>query len=111
MFKFARSKRFMVPVLGLTVLHSCALLCAQTSPPDRSAPQDAKFKIAGTIVSSLTRTPLAQARVSLFDTANPANALWMITSDTGHFKFASLKQAKCSSQEATLVCIRPRHER
>jgi uncharacterized protein (DUF2141 family) len=110
MFKFARSKRFMVPVLGLTVLHSCALLCAQSSLPDRSAPQDAKFKIAGTIVSSLTRTPLGKARVSLFDTANPADTLWMITSDNGHFEFGSLKPGKFSLQGAKRGFIRAAYE-
>jgi hypothetical protein len=90
----------MVPVLGLTLLHSCALLRAQSSPPDRSATPDAKFKIAGTIVSSLTGTPLGKARVSLFDTGNPASVVWMITSENGHFEFGSLKSGKFSLQGA-----------
>lgn len=100
MFRFARSIRLMLPVLGLILLHSCALLRAQSPPPDRSAPPDAEFKIAGTIVSSLTGTPLGKARVSLFDTGNPANVVWMITSENGHFEFVSLRSGKFSLQGA-----------
>jgi len=47
--------RLSVPVLGLAVVHSCALLGRQSPLPDRSATPEAKFKIAGTIVSSLDR--------------------------------------------------------
>src|ERR1700694_389607 len=100
MARSARSIRFTLLVLGLTLLHSCALLRAQSPPPDRSATPDAKFKIAGTIVSSLTRTPLGKARVSLFDTENPANVVWTITSENGHFEFGSLKLGKFSLQGA-----------
>src|SRR5712692_8026929 len=100
MFGFTRSIRFMLPVLGLTLLHSCGLLRAQGLLPDRSATPDAKFKIAGTIVSSLTGTPLGKARVSLIDTANPANVVWMITSEIGHFEFGSLKPGEFSLQGA-----------
>jgi len=100
MFRFAPSIRFMVPLLGFTLLHSCALLRAQSPPPDGSATPDAKFKIAGTIVSSLTGTPLGKARVSLFDTGNPADVAWMITSENGHFEFVSLKSGKFSLQGA-----------
>lgn len=100
MFTFAKSMRFMVPVLGLTVLHSCALIRAQDPLTDRSVTPDTKFKIAGRIVSSLTGTPLVKARVSLFDTGNPADAVWMITSENGHFEFGSLKPGKFSLQGA-----------
>jgi hypothetical protein len=92
--------RFMVPVLGLTLLHSCGLLRPQSPPPDRSATPDAKFKIAGTIVSSLSGTPLEKARVSIIDTGNRANVVWMITSENGHFEFGSLKPGKFSLQGA-----------
>src|SRR5258705_11480761 len=87
MIRFVKSMRFMVPLLGLTLLQSCALLRAKSAPPDRSATPDAKFKIAGTIVSSLSGTPLGNARVSVFDTSNPADAVWMITSENGRFEF------------------------
>src|SRR5713101_1617758 len=100
MFRFVRSIRFTVPALALALLHSCALLRAQSPPPDRSATPDAKFKIAGTIVSSLGGRPLEKARVSLFDIGNPSNVVWMITSENGHFEFGSLKPGKFSLQGA-----------
>jgi hypothetical protein len=100
MLRFAPSIRFTVQLLGLTLLHSCALLFAQSPTPDRNANPDEKFKIAGTIVNSLTGTPLGKARVSLFDTRNPANVVWMITSEDGRFAFDSLRAAKFSLQGA-----------
>ena len=110
MFRFVKSMRFMVPLLGLTLLQSCALLRAQSAPPDRSATPDAKFKIAGTIVSSLSGTPLGNARVSVFDTSNPADAVWMITSENGHFEFGSLKRGKFSLQGAKRGFVRAAYE-
>jgi hypothetical protein len=100
MFRFARSVRFAVPVLALALLHSCVLLRAQSQSPDRSTAPDARFKIAGAIVSSLSGAPLGKARVSLFETGNPANVVWMITSENGHFEFDSLKPGKFSLQGA-----------
>ncbi len=110
MFRFVKSMRFMVPLLGLTLLQSCALLRAQSAPPDRSATPDAKFKIAGTIVSSLSGTPLGNARVSVFDTSNPADAVWMITSENGRFEFGSLKRGKFSLQGAKRGFVRAAYE-
>jgi len=110
MIRFVKSMRFMVPLLGLTLLQSCALLRAQSAPPDRSATPDAKFKIAGTIVSSLSGTPLGNARVSVFDTSNPADAVWMITSENGHFEFGSLKRGKFSLQGAKRGFVRAAYE-
>ena len=110
MFRFVKSMRFMVPLLGLSLLQSCALLRAQSAPPDRSATPDAKFKIAGTIVSSLSGTPLGNARVSVFDTSNPADAVWMITSENGHFEFGSLKRGKFSLQGAKRGFVRAAYE-
>ena len=110
MFRFVKSMRFMVPLLGLSLLQSCALLRAQSAPPDRSATPDAKFKIAGTIVSSLSGTPLGNARVSVFDTSNPADAVWMITSENGRFEFGSLKRGKFSLQGAKRGFVRAAYE-
>jgi len=102
--------RLVVPVLGLAVLHPCALLGRQSPLPDRGATPEAKFKIAGTIVSSLSGTPLGKARVSLFDTRNPADVVWMITSENGHFEFGSLKPGKFSLQGAKRGFIRAAYE-
>jgi uncharacterized protein (DUF2141 family) len=100
MFRLLRPVGFRLPALGLALLHSCAIFCAQSPTAERSATQDAKFKIAGTLVSSLDGAPLGKARVSIFDTSNRANTVWMITSETGHFEFAQLKAGKFSLQGA-----------
>ncbi len=71
MFRFTPLVRFAVLVLGLTLLQPSAPLCAQGAPTDRSEAAGPKFKIDGTIVSSLTGMPLGQARVSLIDTELP----------------------------------------
>jgi hypothetical protein len=91
---------FRLPVLGLALLYSCAVFGAQSGTLERSATQDAKFKIAGTIVNSLDGAPIGKARVSIFDTGNRANLVSMITSETGHFEFAQLKAGKFSLQGA-----------
>jgi hypothetical protein len=100
MFKSARSIRCLVPLLALSLLPASGLVRAQSTGPDRNTTPDAKFKIAGTIVSSLSGTPLGKARVSLIDTRNPSNVLWMITSENGHFEFSSVTSGKFSLEGA-----------
>ncbi len=110
MLRLTSAMRLSVAVLGLAALHSCALLGRQSPLPDRSATPEVKFKIAGTIVSSLTGTPLGKARVSLFDTRNPADVVWMITSENGHFEFGLLKPGKFSLQGAKRGFIHAAYE-
>src|SRR5260370_16443884 len=110
MCRFARSMRFTVPLLGLTLLHSCALLHAQSPPPDRNATPNAKFKIAGTIVSSLSGTPVGKVRVAVFEPWNAADVMWMITSENGRFEFDGLKPGKFSLQGAKRGFIRAAYE-
>jgi hypothetical protein len=86
--------------LGLTLLHPCAIFGAQKPVAEQSAAPDTKFKIAGTIVNVLDGAPLGKARVSIFDTSNRANPVWMITSENGHFEFPQLKAGKFSLQGA-----------
>ncbi len=100
MFRLARSIRFTVLLFGLTLLAACALLRAQSQSSDGSANPATKFRIAGTIVSSLTGTPLGKARVSITETGDPAHGVWMITSENGHFEFDSLRAGKFSLQGA-----------
>ena len=45
------------------------------------------FRIAGTVVNSLSGGPLARTRVSILDASNPQNLQWTITSDDGRFEF------------------------
>jgi hypothetical protein len=86
--------------LALLLAHSCATRGAQNPIADQSTVRDARFNIAGTIVNALDGAPLRQARVSIFDATNRANAIWMITSEDGHFEFLQLKAGKFSLQGA-----------
>jgi protocatechuate 3,4-dioxygenase beta subunit len=108
MSRIARPIRFLLP--GLALLCSAALFAGQTSLSDQNQGSGAKFKIAGTIVSALTGAPLGQARVSLVDTANPAMALSMITSENGHFAFNSLNRGKFALQGARRGYLRAGYE-
>src|ERR1700730_13485100 len=96
---------FKIYKLALTLVFSCPLLGAQNVPfdqpaNDQRANNDAKFKIAGTVVSSLTGTPLSQARVTLVDTADRRNAAFVITTDNGRFTFGPLYRGKFSLEGA-----------
>src|ERR1700722_12808872 len=83
------------------VLHCfCTSLPAQTRSAEQGSAADLKFKIAGTVVNSITGAPLGKARITLMDTANRANMLSVITGDDGHFEFFSLYRAKYSLQGA-----------
>ena len=62
-----QSTRFRLLALGLILLHSCAALGRQNPIAEQSTVQEARFKIAGTIVNALDGAPLGQARVSIFD--------------------------------------------
>jgi hypothetical protein len=80
----------------------------------RSANQESaantKFKIAGTVVNSVTGAPLSKARITLMDTANRANILSVITGDDGHFEFYSLYRSKYSLQGAKRGFIQAAYE-
>lgn len=95
-----RSIRFRLLTLGLILPGSYATFGAQNPVADESTSRDARFKIAGTIVNALDGAPLGQARVSIFDTRNRASAIWMVTSEDGHFEFVQLKAGKFSLEGA-----------
>src|SRR6202166_3592660 len=97
---------FVRPTL-LTILNFLLILVCILTPfstPARSGSQalaaESKFKIAGTVVNSITGAPLGKARITLMDTANRANMLSVVTGDDGHFEFYSLYRAKYSLQGA-----------
>jgi hypothetical protein len=98
--------RSLRPILFTILRLSLILVCTLTPLPTngRSANQasaaNIKFKIAGTVVNSVTGAPLGKARITLMDTANRANMLFVITGDDGHFEFYSLYRAKYSLQGA-----------
>src|SRR5215475_2419215 len=84
--------------LVILVLGFFPICTAQTPAPAQDAPQNTTSRIAGTIVSSLDGSPLARARVSIFETSNRTNSVSLITSENGHFEFPGLKSGKFSLQ-------------
>jgi Carboxypeptidase regulatory-like domain len=84
------------------------LACLQGGPacavqtPDGKRPVEtaAPTKIAGTVVSAVTGMPLGQARISISDTKNRANILWMTTSENGRFEFDHVPAGKYALQGA-----------
>jgi len=92
--------RFKIPKLALALLFFCPLLVAQNPTSDQRTSNDFKFKIIGTIVSSLTGAPLNQARVTLADTADRRNRAFVITAENGRFTFGPLYRGKFSLEGA-----------
>jgi hypothetical protein len=96
MNRHAKSWCIELSLLGVS-LQFAAICAAQT--PNSAPPAETSVtvtKIAGTVVSSLTGTPLAQARVSIADTRNRANMLWMVTNESGRFEFDQIPPGKYS---------------
>jgi uncharacterized protein (DUF2141 family) len=93
--------RMILAMSGLALLQPGPVAAAQNTNP---APQERTkagqtFKIAGTVVSSTTGAPLAQARISIAEIRG-RELTSMITSDDGHFEFSQLKAGKYSLQGA-----------
>jgi hypothetical protein len=85
--------------LGLALLGWCAYAGSQDSgPPEITL--GAQFRIAGTVVNAANGTPLAQARVSIYDVKNPSAGRSLVTSENGHFEFNLLGAGKYSLQGA-----------
>jgi Carboxypeptidase regulatory-like domain len=97
---FVQSIWFRVLPVALVLQCFCTSLPAQTRSADQGSTTDPKFKIAGTVVNSITGAPLGKARITLMDTANRANMLSVVTGEDGHFEFYSLYRAKYSLQAA-----------
>jgi protocatechuate 3,4-dioxygenase beta subunit len=92
----------LLTILNFVLILVCILTPLSTHARSRSQAlaAESKFKIAGTVVNSVTGAPLGKARITLMDTANRANILSVITGDDGHFEFYSLYRAKYSLQGA-----------
>ena len=56
------------------------------------------YRIAGTVVNTVSGSPLARARVTIYDVRNPRNLSAQITSEDGHFDFTQLPAGKYSLQ-------------
>jgi len=82
--------RFATLLAGWLIL-SLSLLAQQPAGP---------FRIAGTVVSTVTGSPLGRARVTIFDTKNREKTRWMITAEDGRFTFDQLPPGKYALQGA-----------
>ncbi len=94
-----KAKSRLLPVCALSVCLALRSTCAgQTSSDAQAAPETsvAPTKIAGTVVSSITGMPLAQARISISDTKNRSNTTWMLTAEGGRFEFDRVPAGKYS---------------
>src|SRR6266853_790418 len=84
----------------------CGMFCASSSfgaqgNPNRTNPAaGAGFTVAGMVVSSTTGTPLKDTRVTLVNTRNRREAVWIITRGDGRFEFAGLAAGKYSLEGA-----------
>jgi hypothetical protein len=70
----------------------------QAQSAKQPAESSVATKIAGTVVSSMTGTPLGQTRVSISETKNRDDMRWMITSDNGRFEFDQVPAGKYALQ-------------
>src|ERR1700730_1565004 len=89
--------------LAVALLLASALRCPPTFAQTRATPEVAAvglYKVAGTVVNSVTGSALAQARVALVDTKSRKNFTRLITSEDGHFEFPSIPAGKYSLQAA-----------
>jgi len=73
---------------------------AQSAGRQQASATNAGYRIAGTVVNTVGGSPLARARVSIFEAANPQNTLSGITSEDGRFEFTQLAPGKYSLQGA-----------
>jgi hypothetical protein len=100
MFRLSRWIRHGIPMLAIGLAQSSAIFSAQLASNDQGASPDAKFAIAGMVVSSVTGVPLVNARVSITDVRDSEQTLQLITTENGHFEFSGLKAGKFSLQGA-----------
>lgn len=112
-----RLKRLIhLPFLFAAFLVACLLHCSGASAQD-SAPvtpaMPGSFKVAGTVVNGVTGSALAHARVALADTRSRRNVGTAVTSEDGHFEFASLpagKYALIGTKQGFLTQFYDEHE-
>jgi hypothetical protein len=111
-WKLHRWKILLLLGASLQICWQCAAQSAEGAQPAETSV--AATKIAGTVVSSINGTPLAQARVSIAETRNRANTRWVITTEDGRFEFDRVPAGKYSLQGAKrgfLAAAYQQHER
>lgn len=76
-----------------------ALLCSPCFGGQNNAEAakaNARYRVAGVVVSAKTGEPLARARVTLASTKNPREAAAVVTDDGGRFEFRGMSAGKYS---------------
>jgi hypothetical protein len=95
-----RNCLFAMVVVVYGMFSASSSLGAQDNPSGAKAAAAAAFKVAGVVVSSTTGTPLRDTRVTLVNTKNRREAVWIITREDGRFEFAGLGAGKYSLEGA-----------
>lgn len=83
-------------VLMLLALFSCPNSASAQGTAHPSDAPAATYKVAGTVVNSITGAPLPEARISLVDVNGRKNILRQVTSEGGRFEFLGLPAGKFS---------------
>src|ERR1700722_8622420 len=89
---FVRSIWFRALPIALVLQCFCTSLPAQTRSAEQGSSVDLKFKIAGTVVNSITGAPLGKARITLTDTANRYRAKYSLQGAKRGFISAAYEQ-------------------
>lgn len=97
---FARACQVVFAISGFALLQPGGAEATQNPPVLMGSHAGQTFRIAGTVVSATTGTPLSQARISISETTDRHKSISMITSEDGHFEFSQLQAGKYSLQGA-----------
>jgi len=86
----------------LLLLTAAAVARAQNTPtfPRENSGSAQGFKIAGTVVNTITGAPLGRVHVSIANTRARAERIEMVTDESGHFEFMGVPAGKYSLQGA-----------
>jgi uncharacterized protein (DUF2141 family) len=107
----ALRRLFLVVFLVAPLLHCSGARAQNPQHVEMAVP--GSFKVAGTVVNSVTGSALAQARVALADTRSRRNVSTVVTSEDGHFEFASVpagKYALIGTKQGFLTQFYDEHE-
>jgi hypothetical protein len=105
------SRRLFVLFLISYLFHGSGV--SAQNPPHVEMATPGFFKVAGTVVNGVTGSALAQARVALADTRSRRNVATAVTSEDGHFEFASVpagKYALIGTKQGFLTEFYDQHE-
>jgi hypothetical protein len=106
----SRFLRSGIIVMAIFLSQDCVHCQAQVASRSGNAGAGVSYRIAGTVVSSLTGAPLARARVSLTDVRKPQGVLRIITTESGQFEFNGVAAGKFSLEGARRGFLTARYD-